>query len=189
MIRKILGTFKTTPVQWMEIESHVLPVKLRLLKIAENNPICQRIPNTYSIKYENIGFDTSLWNNKYAEWNEDEKQTNKRHPSQLICVLHSVSDIVYKTDEFEPLNHFIKPWKSSCKIEFQIENTKESVKSSYYSHCRLIEGRYELLRQLGTHDYRTITRSSKLLKKLTAWIIKANLLTQFSLASQMLYEI
>ena len=49
MIRKILGTFKTTPVQSMEIESHVLPVKLRLLmknqkyairllKIAENNP-------------------------------------------------------------------------------------------------------------------------------------------------------
>ena len=72
MIRKILGTFKTTPVQAMEIESHVLPVKLRLLmknqkyairllKIAENNPICQRIPNTYSIKFENIGFDTFLF--------------------------------------------------------------------------------------------------------------------------------
>ena len=84
MSRKILGTFKTTPVQSMEIESHVLPVKLRLLmknqkyairllKIAENNPICKRIPNTYSIKYEKVGFDTSLWNNKYAEWNEDEK--------------------------------------------------------------------------------------------------------------------
>ena len=135
MIRKILGTFKTTPIQAMEIESHVLPVKLRLLmknqkyairllKIAENNPICQRIPNKYSIKFENIGFDTSLWNNKYAEWNEDEKQTNKRHPSQLIRVLHSVSDIVHKTDEFEKSNHFIKPWKSPCKIEFQIKNTK-----------------------------------------------------------------
>ena len=128
----------------MEIESHVLPVKLRLLmknqkyairllKIAENNPIYQRIPNTYSIKFENIGFDTSLWNNKYAEWNEDEKQTNKRHPSQLIRVLHSVSDIVHKTDKFEQSNHFIKPWKSPCKIKFQIENTKESAKSSYYS--------------------------------------------------------
>ena len=150
MIRKILGTFKTTPIQAMEIESHVLPVKLRLLmknqkyairllKIAENNPICQRIPNTYSIKFENIGFDTSLWNNKYAEWNEDEKQTNKRHPSQLIRVLHSVSDIVHKTDEFEQSNHFIKPWKSPCKIEFQIENTKESAKSSYYSTLSKIQ--------------------------------------------------
>ena len=57
-IRKILGTFKTTPLQAIEIESHVLPVRLRLLiknqkyairllMIAENNPIFQRIPNTY----------------------------------------------------------------------------------------------------------------------------------------------
>ena len=127
----------------MEFESHILPVILRLLmknqeyairllKIAENNRICQRIPNTYSMKFENIGFDTSLWNNKYAEWNEDEKKTNKRHSSQLIRVLHSVSDIVHKTDEFEQSNNFIKPWKSSCKIEFQIENSKETAKSSYY---------------------------------------------------------
>ena len=61
------------------------------------------------------------------------KQTNKRHPSQLIRVLQSVSDIVHKTNEFEQSNHFIKPWKSPCKIAFQIENTKESAYSSYYS--------------------------------------------------------
>ena len=80
-----------------------------------------------------------LWNNKYAEWNEDEKQTNKRHPSQLIRVLHSVSVIVHKTDEFEQSNNFIKPWKSSCKIEFQIENSKETAKSSYYSTLSKIQ--------------------------------------------------
>ena len=71
MIRKIFGTFKTTPIQAKEIESQVLTVKLRLLmknkkyrirllKIAENNPIFQKIPNTYSVKFEKIGFDTSL---------------------------------------------------------------------------------------------------------------------------------
>ena len=144
MIRKILGTFKTTPVQAMEIESHILPVKLRLLmknqkyairllKIAENNPICQRIPSFYTVKFENVGFDTSLWNNRYAEWNEDEKKSNKPHPSQLIRILHSVSDIVHKTDEFESVNNFIKPWKPSCKIKFQIKRSKETAKSSYYS--------------------------------------------------------
>ena len=109
------------------------------MKIAENKPICQRIPNTYSINYENIGFDTSLWNNKYAEPNENKKQTNKRHPSQLIRVLHSVSDIAHKTDEFEQSNNFIKPWKSSCKIEFRIENIKDSAKSSYYSTLSKIQ--------------------------------------------------
>ena len=62
-----------------------------------------------------------------------QKQTNKRYPSQLIRVLHSLSHIVHKTDEFEQSNHFIKHWKSPCKIEFQFENTKESAKSSYYS--------------------------------------------------------
>ena len=67
IIRKILGNFKTTPIQAMEIKSLVLPVKLRLsmkdqkyaillLKIAENNPICQRIPNTYSIKIRKYRF-------------------------------------------------------------------------------------------------------------------------------------
>ena len=112
---------------------------IRLLKIAENNPICQIIPNIYSLKFENIGFDTSLWKNKYAEWNEDEKPTNKRNPSQLICVLHSVSDIVHKTDKFEQTNNFIKPWKQSCKIEFQIEKSKETPKSSYYSTLSKIQ--------------------------------------------------
>ena len=68
-----------------------------------------------------------------AEWNEDEKQTNKRHPSQLIRVLHSVFEIVHKTDEFEQSINFIKPWKSSCKIDFQIEKLKETAKLSYYS--------------------------------------------------------
>ena len=150
MIRKILGTFKTTLVQAMEIESHILPAKLRLLmknqkyaiqllKIAENNPICQRIPSTYSVKFENIGFDTSLWNNRYAEWNEDEKKSSKLHPSQLIRILHSVSDVVHKTDEFESVNNFIKPWKPSCKIKFQIERSKETAKSSYYSTLSQIQ--------------------------------------------------
>ena len=55
-------------------------------------------------------------------------------------------------------------------------------------HCRLIDRRYEVLKQIGINDYRTIMSSSKKLKKLTTWIIKANLLTQFSLASQLLYE-
>ena len=83
---------------------------IRILKIAKNNPFCQRIPNKYLIKFENISFDTSLGNNKYAKWNEDVKQTNKRITSKLIRVLHSVSDIVPKTDEFKKSNHFIKPW-------------------------------------------------------------------------------
>ena len=105
------------------VESDVLPVKLlllmknlkyaiRLLKIAENNSICQRIPKIYSIKFENIGFDTSLRNNKYVEWNEVEKQTINRHTCQLIPVLHSVSEIVHKTYKFGQSYNFIKPWKS-----------------------------------------------------------------------------
>ena len=91
------------------------------------------------MKFENIGFDTSLWNNRYAEWNEDEKKSSKPHPSQLIRILHSVSDIVHKTDEFESVNNFIKPWKPSCKIKFQIERSKETAKSSYYSTLSKIQ--------------------------------------------------
>ena len=91
------------------------------------------------MKFEIIGFDTSLWNNRYAKWNEDEKKSSKPHPSQLIRILHSVSDIVHKTDEFESVNNFIKPWKPSCKIKIQIERSKETAKSSYYSTLSKIQ--------------------------------------------------
>ena len=70
-----------------------------------------------------------------------------------------------------------------CSCGWQKQTAKHII-----LHCRLIDGRYEVLKQIGTNDYRTIMSSSKMLKKLTTWIIKANLLTQFSLASQLLYE-
>ena len=71
----------------------------------------------------------------------------------------------------------------ACSCGWQKQTAKHII-----LHCRLIDGRYEVLKQIGTNDYRTIMSSSKMLKKLTTWIIKANLLTQFSLASQLLYE-
>ena len=67
------------------------------------------------------------------------KKSSKPHPSQLIRILRSISDIVHKTDEFESVNNFIKPWKPSCKIKFQIERSKETAKSSYYSTLSKIQ--------------------------------------------------
>ena len=69
MIRKILETFKTSPVQAMEIEVNLLPAKLRLIpknqkyavriaKIGQFNLIGQRIPMDFSTQFESTGFDT-----------------------------------------------------------------------------------------------------------------------------------
>ena len=52
--------------------------------------------------------------------------------------------------------------------------------------CRLIDNREQMFRAAGTSDYQQLTKSSKTLKILTAWLIKTGLLNQFSLASTLL---
>ena len=54
--------------------------------------------------------------------------------------------------------------------------------------CRLISGRKAMLRAVGTNSYQALTESPKPLKTLTAWLMKSGMLTQFSLAVQLLYQ-
>ena len=54
-------------------------------------------------------------------------------------------------------------------------------------HCQLIDGRNELFNQVKTNNYRTIIENSAKLKKLTAWLMRADILKQFSIAATMLY--
>ena len=52
--------------------------------------------------------------------------------------------------------------------------------------CRLIDNREQMFRAAGTSDYQQLTKSSKTLKILTAWLMKTGLLNQFSLTSTLL---
>ena len=54
--------------------------------------------------------------------------------------------------------------------------------------CRLIDNREQMFCAAGTNNYQQLTETSKTLKILTAWLMKTGLLTQFSLASTLLYN-
>lgn len=54
--------------------------------------------------------------------------------------------------------------------------------------CRLMSDREVMFRDAGTKNYRVLTESPKPLKLLTGWLMKSGMLTQFSLAIQVLYQ-
>ena len=54
--------------------------------------------------------------------------------------------------------------------------------------CRLVNGRKAMLCEAGTNSYQALTELPKPLKMLTAWLMKLGMLTQFSLAVQLLYQ-
>ena len=55
--------------------------------------------------------------------------------------------------------------------------------------CRLMKSDRDLMfRDAGTRSYQALTESPKPLKSLTAWLMKSGILTQFSLAVQLLYQ-
>ena len=120
MNRKILGAFKTSPIQAMETEANLLPAKLRLFqknqkyairiaKIGQFNPIGQRIPMDFTTKFQLTGFDTNKWGQKFANWDENGKSSHKKNPSQLIRVLSSVKNIMHNETELENTSNFVKP--------------------------------------------------------------------------------
>lgn len=55
-------------------------------------------------------------------------------------------------------------------------------------HCSLRPGRQIMLEKAGTSDYRLLVTTPKGLKAVTAWLMKLNLLPQFSLATEQLYQ-
>ena len=54
--------------------------------------------------------------------------------------------------------------------------------------CRLMSDRNLMFCEAGTRSYQALTESPKPLKSLTAWLMKSGILTQFSLAVQLLYQ-
>ena len=54
--------------------------------------------------------------------------------------------------------------------------------------CRLTNGRRAMFYEAGTNSCQALTKSPKLLKSLTIWLMKSGILTQFSLAVQLLYQ-
>lgn len=72
---------------------------------------------------------------------------------------------------------------AACSCGFARQTAKHIL-----MHCPLYaERRAEMLRAVGTQDYRTLTASAKGLKEASKFMIRTNLLEQFSLADILLY--
>jgi len=108
-LRKVLGAFKTSPSSAMEIEVAICPpivrfqktcrlYALRIACMTENHSIRQRTPITFSPEYQ-TGID--LDENKFLDWNETSIQTMKKHPTQLIRILHTLSDLLPNTPKLK----------------------------------------------------------------------------------------
>ncbi len=79
-LRKILGAFRTSPIDAMQIEAEIPPVEVRLdqkcknyairtVGLPEKHPIRKRTPISYPPQYV-TGLDLDLDAAKYLDWNE-----------------------------------------------------------------------------------------------------------------------
>jgi ribonuclease HI len=120
-LRKILGTFKTSPIRAMEVEASLPPPAIRLDKICRSytmrtidfnnqHAIKKRLPKTFFLNQGNFDIDTS----RYLDWSTPAYQRNtpinldpvdrrdredpdyrsrniRKHPTQLIRLLSMVA--------------------------------------------------------------------------------------------------
>jgi ribonuclease HI len=119
-LKVILGAFKTSPIEAMEIEAAVPPPEirfekickgyaLRILKIVDkNHPIRQRAPDTYP-PGNTIGIpDLNL--DKYLDWDQGKTiGIKKEYPSQLYRVLNTISKDIPSWD-VQNSPELLSPW-------------------------------------------------------------------------------
>ncbi len=147
--KKILGAFRSSPSAALELESAILPPKLRLDKtselyalriatLSENHPIRQRTPYTYPPELE-TGFDID--ENHYLDWNQHPNSLiKKKHPTQLIKVLYSLCKYLpdrlnLEVSTLKELNN--APWHVFSDIDIQI--SKADKKLATVEHLNRLE--------------------------------------------------
>jgi hypothetical protein len=143
-LRKILGAFKTSSSSAMKIEAAICPsivrfqkacrlYALRIACMTENHPIRQRTSITYPPEYQ-TGLD--LDENKFLDWNETSFQTRKKHPTQLVRILHTLSDLLPNTPKLE--EYSLKEIFSVQKIA-DIQISKEDKDQTTKNHLNLVK--------------------------------------------------
>lgn len=149
-MRKILGVFKTTPIDIMEIECNLMPSKLRLMqktqkyalriaKIGNKTLISKIVPNTFSKNFECTGFDEEIWKGKFAKWNENAKTIGKKYPSHFYRVLNSISHLINEDTALEKPPKAQKPWKNHILPNIVVSQNKESAKIDFYKRLKLLQ--------------------------------------------------
>ena len=147
--KKILEAFRSSPSAALELESAILPPKLRLDKtselyalriatLSENHPIRQRTPYTYPPELET---EFNIDENHYLDWNQHPNSLiKKKHPTQLIKVLYSLCKYLpdrlnLEVSTLKELNN--APWHVFSDIDIQI--SKADKKLATVEHLNRLE--------------------------------------------------
>ena len=79
--------------------------------------------------------------------------------------------------------HILATTLLACKCEWHSQTAKHIIQ-----YCNLRPDRQRMLKDAGTTDYEKAVSTSKGLKAVTTWLMKLGLLSQFSLATEQLYQ-
>ena len=144
-VRKILDAFKTSSTKAMKVEANLLSSVIRLAqknqiyvvqiaKMRENSSLSKICSSTFTQNFEHIELFTN--NSKTAKWNEQSK--NKKHSTQLIKILHSISQIklINKHIWLKNFTKIQKSWKKSIMFIIKIAKNKELAAKTYYSEIQ-----------------------------------------------------
>ena len=152
--RKILGAFRSSPTSAMELESAILPPKfrldkttelyaLRIVTLSENHPIRQRTPYTYP---PGLGTGYDINENQYLDWNQySHPLIKKKHPTQLIKVLHTICKYLPNKLNLEVSTQneiHGAPWSVSPELDIQI--SKSDKKLAALQHLKRLETLWSL---------------------------------------------
>jgi ribonuclease HI len=141
-LRKILGVFKTSPTQAMELEASLSPPEIRFSKLCQNYAIrifqmkdshCirKRISSSYPPFNNGIELD---WN-KYLDWNSNiPNNSNKKYPSQLFRICSLVKDHMNSL-KIEEINHdILAPWNKNLNSLINIQISEKSKEEQLIIH-------------------------------------------------------
>jgi len=101
--------------------------------MTENHSIRQRTFIIYSSEYQT---ELDLNKNKFLDWNETSFQTRKKHPTQLVRILHTLIDLLSNTSKLE--KYSLKEILSIQKIA-DIQISKEDKEQTTKNHLNLVK--------------------------------------------------
>jgi len=145
-LRKILGTFRTSPGAAMELEANIPPVQVRLNQkcrnyalrvttLSEDHPIRQRTPTSFPPEYSS-GQDIPL-ESSYSDWNQ--LSARKPHPTQLIKVLNSIATSIPTHPALETWTSASAPWETSIQDLTDLSILKDDKETVVRNHFQLME--------------------------------------------------
>jgi len=101
--------------------------------MTENHSIRQRTFIIYSSEYQT---ELNLDKNKFLDWNETSFQTRKKHPTQLVRILHTLVDLLSNTSKLE--EYSLKETLFVQKIA-DIQISKEDKKQTTKKYLNLVK--------------------------------------------------